>query len=95
MNKYNHKRVEIYTVNQNKEFKNFAVSPNYIFEDRLRFVYDKDGAQQEKIVPLEYLGPHLKFMKKIITTDPETGKKTFHGEFFVIPEKVIFEYEAA
>ena len=95
MNKYNHKRVEIYTVNQNKEFKNFAVSPNYIFEDRLRFVYDKDGAQQEKIVPLEYLGPHLKFMKKIITTDPETGKKIFHGEFYVIPEKVIFEFEAA
>ena len=50
---------------------------------------------RRKIVPLEYLGPHLKFMKKIITTDPETGKKTFHGEFFVIPEKVIFEYEAA
>lgn len=95
MNRYNHKHVEIYTINQNVEHNNFAVSPNYIFEEKLRFVYDKDGLHQEKIVPLTYLGPYLKYMKKVITTDPETNEKKFQGEFFVIPEQVIFEYEAA
>lgn len=95
MNRYNHKRVDVYTINQNKEFNNFAISPNYIFEDRLRFVYVKDGLHEEKIVPMKFLGPHLKYMKQIITTDPDTGKKTFHGKFYIIPEKVIFEFEAA
>lgn len=88
----NHARVSVYRVTQNKNFRNFLIRPELLFEEEILFVYnDIDGKEIHKVIPLTYLGPRLK--KKMFFRDDEvTLKKEFGGVVYSINEQDIINY---
>ena len=70
---------------------NFLMSTNFIFEEALKFVYNKDGKTITKIIPTTYLGPYLN-KKPIFKWDDEMLQYEWKGNVYAIPEEVIFNY---
>ena len=89
----NHAKVNYYRVTQNPNYDFFAISPDYLFEDKLRFVYMLNGIKHEKIVPLTHIGRYLsKKPKKLIWYDYFLEEKVYRGEFYTLPVNVIYNY---
>lgn len=84
--------VKFYKISHNPQFRSFPVGPNMIFQEKLNFVYMENDKEVSKIIPLSYIGPHLGKKKVIIKTDEETGISSYKGEFYIIPESLIFNY---
>lgn len=70
---------------------NFLMSTKHLFEEALKFTYNKDGKTITKIVPVTYLGPYLKH-KSLFKWDDELLKYDWKGCVYAIPEEVIFKY---
>lgn len=87
----NHTRVSVYRVTHNQNHNNFLISPRLLQETVIRFKYVINGVEIEKKVPLEYIGPHLKY-KRFFHTDEYTLKKEFRGEAYSIDADIIFNY---
>ena len=85
--KLNHSRVDVYRVTHNQGHHNFLISPRLLHEKTLKFIY----RNETKLIPVDYLGPHLKY-KKIFHTDEATLKREFRGECYEIDENVIFNF---
>ena len=89
--KLNHARVEYYRVTHNPGHNNFLIRPDYLFENALKFVYEKNGETIEKIISVPYIGPYLK-KKMFWEYDEALLKKVFHGVAYSVPEQIIFNY---
>ena len=50
-----------------------------------------NGNVVEKLIPLEYVGPHLKY-KLFFHTDELTLKREFRGEAYSINADIIFNF---
>ena len=86
------RRTENYLVTHNPGFHNFLISPKLIMsENALRFVYRKGGFDIEKIIPLSYIGPHLKF-RAMNKWDEQLMKYERRGFVYYIDENVVFDY---
>lgn len=90
-NTHNHHRVEVFKVTHNKQYNNFLIGQNYLYEKELLFVYDKDGQHFEKRVPLKYIGPHLK-QRKLMHYNENDLKFEYRGMAFEVPPEIIFNY---
>lgn len=91
-NKVKNRRVDFYTITHNPKFDSFPIGPDLIYEEKLKFVYEMNGKQITKIVPMSFIGPHLGRKKKLIWKDPDTLETVYHGEFFIIPVTLIYNY---
>lgn len=89
--KLNHSRVEHYKITHDGVHPNFLIHPDYLFEKELKFVYNNGSEAVEKIIPLKYIGPHLR-KKMFWTRDELTMKREFRGVAYSIPEEVVFNY---
>lgn len=88
----NHSRVEHYRVTQNGRYNNFIICPDYLGENELKFVYDDaEGNTIEKIIPVSYIGPHLK-QKLFFYKDEFLLKKQFRGVAYEVKADIIFNY---
>jgi len=85
----NHSRVSIYTVTHNEKYRNFLISPDYLYEQKLKFVYERYGKHIEKIIDVAQIGKYLKYFK-IFKRDDETLSWEYRGEVYEIKEDVIF-----
>ena len=90
-NSYNHARVETYKVTWRPGYKNFIIHPHYLHEENLKFVYEVEGKQVEKVIPVTYLGPHLK-TRMFFSKDEATLFREFRGWAYEIPEEIVFNY---
>ena len=80
-----------YRVTHNQKHHNFLISPRPLHEDTLKFIYRNDGVDVVKLVPVVYLGKHLKF-KKIFHIDEVDLKAEYRCEAYEVDENIIFEY---
>lgn len=88
------KRVDFYCATYSKKHNSFAISPERIHEDALKFIWeDKDGNKFEKIVPTKYWGPHLGKYKVRWDYDEILNKREYRGGFFTLIGEVIFNYK--
>lgn len=87
----NHSRVEFYKVSKRTKHHNFVISPQYLHEENLRFVYEENGEIIEKIIPLSYLGPKLHYVPFYSLND-FTLRREYRGGAFFVKEEVIFNY---
>lgn len=87
----NHSRVKFYKVSKRTKHRNFVISPQYLHEENLRFVYDNNGEIVEKIIPLSYLGPNLKYVPFYSLND-FTLRREYRGGAYFVKEEVIFNY---
>lgn len=87
----NHSRVEFYKVSKRTKHHNFVISPQYLYEENLRFVYENNGETVEKIIPLSYLGPNLKYVPFYSLND-FTLRREYRGGAYFVKEDVIFNY---
>lgn len=87
----NHSKVSVYRVTHNPNHNNFLISPKLLQENILKFVYNDNGNVVEKLIPLEYVGPHLKY-KLFFHTDELTLKREFRGEAYSINADIIFNF---
>lgn len=78
-----------YTVTHNERYNNFLISPKFLFENRLKFVYNENGSTIEKIVPLKKIGPYIK-SRKFFKYDSNIDRYDFNGWAYEIPAHVIF-----
>ena len=87
----NHSRVEFYKVSKRTKHHNFVISPQDLHEENLRFVYEDNGETIEKIIPLSYLGPNLKYVPFYSLND-FTLRREYRGGAYFVKEDVIFNY---
>ncbi len=87
----NHSRVKFYKVSKRTKHNNFVISPQYLHEENLKFVYEENGETIEKIIPLSYLGPNLKYVPFYSLND-FTLRREYRGGAFFVKEEVIFNY---
>lgn len=87
----NHSRVDVYKVSKRTKHHNFVISPQYLHEETLRFVYEENGETFEKIIPLSYLGPHLHYVPFYSIND-FTLCREYRGGAYFVKEEVIFNY---
>lgn len=87
------RRVNYYTITLNPHFDSFAISPTFLYEKALKFVYELNGETIEKVVPMTYIGPKLGKARHIYHNDPLTGDKEYCGFFYTIIKKFIIDYE--
>lgn len=83
----------MYKITHNPKYNNFLISPDYIKERELKFVYkDPQGNTIEKIIPLEYLGPNLRSFRLKDKWDPELEIYKYMGYVYFVNEKLIYDY---
>ena len=87
----NHSRVEFYKVSKRTKHHNFVISPQDLHEENLRFVYEDNGETIEKIIPLSYLGPNLKYIPFYSLND-FTLRREYRGGAYFVKEDIIFNY---
>ena len=91
--KVRNKRVDFYRVTLNEGFDSFAIGPDLLFQDALRFIWhNKYGLEMEKIVPVSYFAKYLGKVKKLIWFDDKLNDKVYRGEFYPLPAEVIYKY---
>lgn len=83
------RRVQNYQVIHSERFHNFLISPKFLFEDKLKFVYMENNSIVEKIISLKKIGPYLKELK-LYKYDSDVDHYYYKGWAFEIPESVIF-----
>ena len=93
MNKRTHKYVEVYRVNMNPDYRNFAVGPNLLKEEKLKFCYKINGKDYEKIVPTKYFGKFLNGPIILNEYNKFTRQNEYKGYFYSVDLQTILDYE--
>ena len=90
--KRSHARVAVYTVTRHKDFNNFLMNPDFIHEDKIRFVYNNEsGNPVEKIIPLEDIVHHIKSFP-IYKENESTLKKEYKGWVYKVDSDFVTNY---
>ena len=87
------KKSKFNVVRKNKNFNNFLISPNFLKEKYINFVYTFAGQYVSKIIPVDDIKPRLT-MKQIFKLNPETNEKEHSGDVFVLPASVVYRYNS-
>jgi hypothetical protein len=86
-----HKRVSVYKVTRNEQFKHsFFISPNFIFENEIEFVYKEDDNEIRKIISMKEIMPNVK-IKKFYSKDSEMNIR-YKGYVYEISSKFVENY---
>jgi hypothetical protein len=83
------RKKSVYKVTHNERFNNFLISPKFIFEESLNFVYTDNGNTIEKVIPLKKIGPYLK-TRKFFKYDSDVDRFDYNGWAYEVPASVIF-----
>lgn len=86
------RHTDYYKVSKPEGFNSFLIGQNLLFEENLKFVYDKNGQHIEKIIPVSYIGPHLTGPKTIWKCDEEDETKKYAGCAYMVSASVIENY---
>lgn len=90
--KRSHARVPVYTVTRHRDFDNFLMNPNFIHEDKIRFVYkNESGKSVEKVIPLEDIVQHIKSFP-IYKENEFTLKKEYKGWVYKVEPAFVTSY---
>ena len=90
--KRSHARVPVYTVTRHRDFDNFLMNPDFIHEDKIRFVYtDESGKPVEKIIPLEDIIHHAKSFP-IYKENEFTLRKEYKGWVYKVESAFVTSY---
>ena len=83
------RKSKYFTVTHNERYSNFLISPKFLFEDALKFVYKENNTTVEKVVPLKKIAPYLK-SRRFFKYDSNIDRYDFNGWSYEIPAHVIF-----
>lgn len=87
----NHKKVDTYRVTYNEIYKDFLMSSDYIYEDKVMFVY-KDGTEVvNKIIPIKDVMQHAT-IRRFFKYDEELASRKFKGSAYDINPSFVFNY---
>ena len=87
----NHKKVDTYRVTYNEIYKDFLMSSDYIYEDKVMFVY-KDGTEiVNKIIPIKDVMQHAT-IRQFFKYDEELASRKFKGSVYDINPSFVFNY---
>lgn len=90
--KRSHTRVSVYTVTRHKDFDNFLMNPDFIHEDKIRFVYnDESGHFVEKVIPMADIVHHVKSFP-IYKDNEFTLRKEYKGWVYKVESDFVTNY---
>lgn len=90
--KRSHTRVQVYTVTRHKDFDNFLMNPDFIHEDKIRFVYnDESGHSVEKVIPMADIVHHVKSFP-IYKDNEFTLRKEYKGWVYKVESDFVTNY---
>ena len=88
----NHSKVENYRVTYNEIYKDFLMSPDYIHEDNLLFVYKDGDTLVNKIIPVKEVMQHVK-IRRFFEYDYDRAMRKFKGTAYEVSEDFVFKYK--
>lgn len=90
--KRSHTRVPVYVVTRHKDFDNFLMNPDFIHEDKIRFVYnDESGHSVEKVIPMADIIHHVKSFP-IYKENEFTLRKEYKGWVYKVESDFVTNY---
>lgn len=92
-NNLNHAKVGTYRVTMNERFNHhFLISPNYIFENEIMFVYNDNGSEIQKKIPTKDIIQHCT-IKKFFGRDSETLRAKYNGYVYEVSADIVKNYK--